>query len=138
MAFAAGDSREGSGSVDQRDNGAAGLFGQLHEPERLSISLGFRAAEVVFEVLLQIVSLPDEDDHDGPSLEPRKSAADRPVVTEAPVTVELHEIGEDHPAEILRMGSQGVPRQADLLPGSQVLLEELLDLLDLLEEFLQL
>ena len=62
VALLGADAGIGAGGVDERDEGQAEFFRQPHEAQRLAIAFGIGAAEVAFDVLLQLAALLVADD----------------------------------------------------------------------------
>src|SRR5207247_8991750 len=80
--------RIGAGRIDERDDRLAELRGQLHQPQRLAISLGVRHAEVARDLLARVASLLMTHHDDRAAFEARESAADGGTVAEQTMAVQ--------------------------------------------------
>ena len=120
MPLLAGDAREGSRSVDQRDDRHVGLVGQLHQAHRLAVALGARPAEVAVDVRFHVAPLLGADDHDRFALELRETADNRFVVAETAVAGELDEIREEMVDVVERVRAFRVAGELNPLPRRQL------------------
>ena len=89
------DARVGARRVDEGDDRAAEALGQLHQAQRLAVALGARHAEVALHVLLGGAPLLVADHEHRLAVEAGEAGDDRRVLAEAPVAVELDEVGEE-------------------------------------------
>src|SRR4029078_11527684 len=71
--------------IDEREQRQAELLGELHQPQRLAITLGPRNAEVAVYLLLGIAAFLMTDDHARRAVEARHAADDRGIVPVAAV-----------------------------------------------------
>src|SRR5207244_9646107 len=103
------DARVRAGRVDEGKDRLAELLGELHEPERLAVTLGVGHAEVARDLLARVTPLLVADDDEAEPLEAREAADDGRVVAVEPVAVELDEVLEEELDEVARVGAPGVP-----------------------------
>ena len=91
--------------------GPAELRRQLHHAQRLAVALRLGHAEVPVDLLLGVAALLVADDHHRPLLVEREAAHERGVVAEAPVAVQLGELGEERRrrSRACRAGWDGAP-----------------------------
>ena len=88
------DAGIGAGGVEEGDDRAAELAGDLHGAEGLAIALGLGHAEVAEELLFGVAALLLADEHDGAAFELRHAGDDGGIVGEGAVAVDLLEIGQ--------------------------------------------
>ena len=110
----------GARRVDQGDDRALELGGQLHQPERLPVALRVGHAEVALEVFLGVAALLVADHHDRHAGQPGPAADDRGVVHVEPVAVQLDEVGEDGAEIVEGVRPAGVAGHHDPLERRQV------------------
>ena len=109
-----------AGRVDERQDRAPELLGELHDAEGLPVPLGPRHPEVAADLLLRVASLLVADDRDGPLAEDAEPGHDGRVVGVGPVAVQLDEVAEEDPHVVERERAGRVARDERLLPGGQV------------------
>src|SRR5437867_2146608 len=115
--FLGPDARVGSGRIHKGDDGPGELLCQLHDAQRLAISLGLRIAEVPILALFQIPSFLLPDDHHGVTVIRGHSRNDGGIVAEASVAVNLRKVLK-HPLDIIQsVWTLLVPGQESPLPG---------------------
>src|SRR4029079_11297373 len=82
-------------SIDESDHRDMEFFRELHEPQRFSVTLMMRHAEVALEELLGVAPALMADDHHRFSIESRPAGNDRRVIAECAITMQLYEICEN-------------------------------------------
>ena len=128
------DAGVGAGRVDEGEDRQPEAVGELDQAPRLPVPLGARHAEVADHVLLRAPALLVADHDDRLAVEPGEAADDRAVVREAPVALELEEVGEQPRHVVEGVRPARVTRELDDLPGGQVAEDLRLELLRLLLE----
>src|SRR5512139_1923938 len=83
---------EGSGGVQQGDDGPVEFRCQFHQAERLSVPLGVWHAEIPSDVRLRVSPLLVTEDEHAITAQSSEAANDRLVVADAAVAVKLDEI----------------------------------------------
>ena len=86
--------RVGAGRVQQADNGALELAGQMHHAHGFAIAFGLGHAEVAVHFLLGVAAFFLADAHHGFAIEKPHAANDGRVVAKMPVAMDFAEIGE--------------------------------------------
>ena len=114
------DARISAGSVNQGENRPAKLRGQLHDAQRLAITLRLGLAEISLEPLFCVAAFLVADDGYGPSVKLRETRNQGFVVAIAAVAVQLDKVGEKHADVIERVRTLRVPRNLGALPGPEV------------------
>src|SRR5229473_4129038 len=112
-----------AGRVHQGDDGRTELLGQMHEAQRLAITLGVGHPEVAVQILLGVAALLVPDHHDAHAVEPRPAAHQGGIVAEQPVAVQLDEVREHSAQVVERVRSLGVAGHLDALHRRQVLVD---------------
>jgi hypothetical protein len=98
----------------------AAACGQLHQPQRFAVALGFRLAEIAADLLLRAAPLLVPDHQHRHAVEGAEAADDGRVIPEAAVAMQLDEVLEQALDVVERVGACGVARQLHLLPRRQV------------------
>ena len=109
----------GAGRVDERDDGLAEPLGELHQPQRLAVSLGVRHPEVPVDLLPRVPALLVAHHHDRAPFEAGQAADDGGVVAEEPIAVELDEVVEEERDQVARVRPLRVAGELYALPGRQ-------------------
>ena len=105
--------------VDEGDDGAAKLFGLLHETEGLAIALRSRHTEVAGHVLFQRGTFAVADDGHRHPVEAGDAAQNGRVFLALTVAALLKEVGEQGGDGLVNVGAVRVPGQKDPVLGSQ-------------------
>ena len=110
----------GARRVDEGDDRSAELGSQLHEAERLAVSLRVRHAEIALEILLGVPPLLVPDHHHRDAGQPGPAPDDRRIVAVQPVSVKLDEVGKDGAQVIERVWPACMTRHLHPLHWGQV------------------
>jgi hypothetical protein len=111
--------REGAGRVDQANDRHPVLRRQLHFGEGLPVALRVGAAEVALCPLGRRLPLLVADQHDLVVADPCEPGADRPVVADRAVAVQLDELVAHHPDVVHRLRPARVAGHQHRLPRGQ-------------------
>ena len=122
------DARKGARRVDQTDHRQPKLRRQPHVLQRFAIAFRVGAAIKAFLLFLERAPLLMADQHDAEVAEPGEAAADRPVVADGPVAVQLDEIIEYQIDVIHQERPILVARHLDGLPRRQGAVNLLLEI----------
>ena len=117
------DAGEGSGGVDEGDDGHGEFLRELHQAEGLAVALGVGGAEVALEVLLGVAAFLVAEDDAFPLAEHREAAGHRGVVADVAVAVELGEVFEGQRDVIEHERALGVAGDLYALPRGEVLVD---------------
>jgi hypothetical protein len=120
------------------NTGSLNFSAGLHQAQRLAVALGPAHAEVAQAPLLGVTALLVAQHHAGVAVESREAADDRQVVGEVPVAMQLDEIREDLVDVIQRVGTLRMAGDLGDLPGRQVAVDVLGQLLALLAQLVDL
>ena len=80
--------------VDERQHGHVKLLGQLHQAERLSVTLRMRHPEIALEILLGVAATLVPNHHHGLPVQPGPPAHDGRIFAEGAIAMQLDEVGE--------------------------------------------
>ena len=111
------DAGIGAGRVDQADDRQLVLGGHLHLGHRLAIAFGMGAAEEAFVAFFERFAFMVADDHDLVAIELGEAGAERAVVAEELVAVELDEFVEDEVEVVGEHRPIGMAGDLDRFPG---------------------
>ncbi len=128
------DAGVGARRVHEGEHGQPEFLGRFHEAQGLAVALGAAHAEVAGGALLGVAPLLVAEHHAGMAVEAREAADDGEVVGEVPVTVHLDEVGEDLAHVVEGVGPLGVAGDLRDLPGRQLAVDVLGELLALAAE----
>src|SRR5487761_2180557 len=126
------DAGVGAGRVDEREQRKPEFLGELHQAQRLAVTLGARHAEIAVDLLLGIAALLLAEDHAGHAVEPREAADDRRVVSVRAIAVQLAELAEHAVDVVERVRTLRMTRDLRDLPGGELAVDVLGKLLALL------
>ena len=132
VSFLGTDAGESPGRVDQRDDGQFELGRHAHDPQRLAVSFGMRAAEVAHNVFLGVAPLLVGHHRDGTAADLGQPAGHGRVVAEQTVAVQLGEVCEAETEVIEGERPRRVAGDLHPLPCGQVLVDLLAQSGDLL------
>ncbi len=107
----------GSGAVDEGEDGAVELLGDLHGAEGLAVAFGVGRAELAGDALFDGAAFEIGDDHDGLAVEAGHAGSHCGVVGELTITVNLAEVGEESLDVVHGIGTLGMPGQFGFDPG---------------------
>ena len=124
------DAGIGRRRVDEDDDRPAELVGHLHRAQRLAIALRPRVAEVALHLLLHVAALLVAADQDRRAVVAGEAADDGAVVGEAPIAVQLDELGEQPLDVVEQVGPLGMARHQHALPRRQAPVDLAADLID--------
>ena len=124
--------------VDEREDGFPELLRELHDAERLAVTLGAGHAEVAPDLFLRVAALLVAHDRDGPTPEHPEARDDGRVVRERAVALPLDEVVDEDADVVERERAVRMPRDERLLPGGEVLVDLPRELPELLAELLDL
>ena len=110
------DTGKGTLGIDETDDRQSGLVGQLHQTQGLAIAFREHRAVVPALAFLGVAAFLLADDHDAVVIDSGKTANQRLVVGEMPVTAEFEEVGADALDIIEGVWSLDMARQLDTLP----------------------
>ena len=99
--------------------GAGELFGELHDTERLAISLRIGHAEITADALVVVTALLLTDHRHRNAVELGKTGNHGGILAGEPVSVEFGEIGEHHGNIVQRIGTMGVTGDLYTLPTGE-------------------
>ena len=119
-AFLGADAGVGPGRVDQADDRQSEFGRQPHLGHRLAIAFRMRAAEVTRRSFLVGPALLMADDHDLELIELGKASANRAIVAEVLVAVQLDELVERQFEVVDRVGAILVTSDLDGLPRREM------------------
>ena len=122
------DARIGALRIHENEHGPAKLCRELHRAHRFAISFRLGLAEISRDALLGVASFLVADDHHGLAVKPRHAGDDGRIVRKTAVAVNLAEIFEKQADEIVRVGPLRMARELHALPGLQMRVEFLLQL----------
>ena len=119
-AFLRRDAGIGARSVDETNNRKAEFRRHPHLRDRLAVPLRVRATEVALNAFFSVASLLVSDHHRFEFVEFRPTDANRSVVAERFVAVQLDELVEHEVDVIERLRTLRVPRDFDRFPSVEV------------------
>ena len=111
--------RVGSLRVHEGEDGTAELGRDLHHAQRLSVALRLGHPEVAVDLLLGVAPLLMADHGHRALLVAGEPGHERGIVAEAPVPVQLRELGEEGGHVVERVGPVGMAGDERLLPGRE-------------------
>ena len=86
------------------------LLRQLHQPQRLAVAFGMRAAEIAQQILLRVTAFLLADHHDADAVDRCHPAYDGAVIAEPTIAVQFDEIGGDALEVVEHIRTFRVPR----------------------------
>ena len=119
-AFLGADAGIRAAGVDQANDGHVELGRQMHGSHRLAIALGVGVAVVAEVPFLERLAFLVSDDENLVGVEFCPARANRPIVAEGLVAMQLDELLENQFEVVGRHGAIGVPRDLDGFPRLQV------------------
>nr|GEU28296.1 hypothetical protein [Tanacetum cinerariifolium] len=114
------DAGEGARGVNEREDGDAEFFRQLHQAHGLAIAFRFWHAEVAHGALLGVAPLLVADHHARLAVEAGQATDDRLVVRIGAVAVQFVEVGEDFVHIVHGVRTLRVARDQRHLPGGEL------------------
>jgi hypothetical protein len=104
-----------AGRVDEREDGQTEAVGHFEETDGFAVAFGVGHAEVAGDVFAGGAAFLVPHDDDAPPAVLRQPADDRGIVGEAPVAVQLDEVGAEPRDVVHHVRALSVPRNLDLL-----------------------
>jgi hypothetical protein len=119
-AFFGVDAGIGTGGVEEAEDRAVKLGGELHTTEGFPVAFRLGHGKVPLELLLGVAALLVADYHYRLTIEEAVAAHDGSVVAVGPVAVDFLEIGDESFEVIKGMGTLGMASELDSLPSWSV------------------
>ena len=108
-----------AGGINKCTDGAAELFGLLHQAQGFAVALRAGHTEVVLQVALQIAALAVADDRDRLALVQGHAAQNAGVLSALAVALLFKKVGEQGVDVGVDLGPVGVPGQKHPILGGQ-------------------
>src|SRR5581483_5926003 len=110
------NSRVGPVCIDESEDRAVKLLGNLHDANRLAVSLGMRSSKVPVDALLHVPAFLSPYHHDFVAVEAGHPADDGGIITKTTVAVDFAEVGKDSLNIVERLRTLRVPGQFGFVP----------------------
>ncbi len=128
------DAGESTRRIDEGEHRQVEFFSDFHQSQGLAITLGLGHAEVAHRALFGVAALLVANDHAGLAIEACKTADDGLIVRIAAVAMQFMEVGEDLVHVIHRVRTLRMACNLRDLPGRELRVDILGQLLALLRE----
>src|SRR3984893_6832756 len=125
-------SRVGPRQINERDHGKNKFFRKPHEAKGLSISLGMPTPKIAANVFLRISSFLMRHNHTAKLADCSEPAGHRLIVTKKAISMKLQKTRECSFEIIESKGARSVASNLNSLPGSELIVNLALGLLDFL------
>src|SRR4029077_11846357 len=106
--------------VDERDDGNAEFFGELHQTQGFAVTFRVGATKVAHDIFLGVAAFLVSDDDASMGTEHGQSARHRSIVRKMAVAVQFGPAGEATLDVIEGERALHVPRDLDPLPGTEI------------------
>ena len=116
----AGDTGEGSRSVDKGDDGEAKAVGQTHQAKSLSIAFGVSAAEIAAKIFFCVAAFLVTKKDDALLVEGGQTSDQGPIFAKGAVSAELEDVSGPVFEVVEEVGALGMADDLDSLPRGEI------------------